>query len=54
MSMYKVVDSKGNETIVEISEYNRGKVLDKACKQMYGSSTIELMIGHFRITPLSS
>lgn len=50
--MYKVVDSKGNETVVEVPEYNRGKVLEKACKQLYGNSTIELMIGHFRITPL--
>ena len=50
--MYKVVDPKGNETVVEVPEYNRGKVLEKACKQLYGNSTIELMIGHFRITPL--
>ncbi len=54
MSMFKVVDSKGNETVVEVSEYNRGRVLEKACKQLYGNSTIELMIGHFRITPLTS
>jgi hypothetical protein len=52
--MFKVVDSQGNETVVEMSEYNRGRVLDKACKQLYGKSTIELMIGHFRITPLTS
>jgi|TARA_R100000482_G_C5105715_1_gene137880 hypothetical protein len=52
MSMYRVVDRAGNETVVEVSEYNRGQVLEKACRQLYGNSTIELMIGHFRITPV--
>ncbi len=52
MSMYKVVDSKGREVVVEVDHYNRGLVLEKACKELYGNATIELMIGHFRITPL--
>ena len=26
MSMYKVVDPKGNEAIVEVEQYHRGKV----------------------------
>jgi len=53
MSMYKVVDSRGNETVVEVPVYHRGQVLEKACKQLYGNSRIELMIGHFRITPIT-
>ncbi len=52
MSMYKVVDPKGNEAIVEVKEYNRGRVLELACEKMYGNATITKMIGHFRITPL--
>jgi hypothetical protein len=34
--MYKVVDSRGNETVVEVPQYHRGQVLEKACKQLYG------------------
>ena len=52
MSMYKVVDPKGNEAIVEVEQYHRGKVLELACEKMYGTATIDKMIGHFRITPL--
>ena len=52
MSMYKVVDPKGREVIVKTDSYNRGLVLEQACKELYGNATIELMIGHFRITPL--
>ena len=54
MSMYKVVDTQGNEAVVEVSEYHRGKVLELACQNLYGNSNIKLMIGQFRITPLSS
>ncbi len=30
MSMYKIVDWKGNEAVVESGSYNRGKVLQLA------------------------
>ena len=53
MSMYKVVDTQGNEAVVEVSEYHRGRVLELACQELYGKSDIELMIGQFRITPLN-
>jgi len=54
MSMYKVVDTQGNEAVVEISQYHRGKVLELACQKLYGKSDIDVMLGQFRITPLSS
>ena len=52
MSMYKVVDPKGNEAIVTVEQYHRGRILELACQKMYGKATINKMIGHFRITPM--
>jgi len=52
MSMYKVVDVYGQETVVEVPEYNRGDVLRKACTQMYGDWNIDMLLQHYRITPI--
>jgi hypothetical protein len=52
MSMYKVVDVYGKEAIVTVSQYNRGRVIQKACEQMYGKWDIDMMLHHYRITPI--
>lgn len=50
--LFKVVESSGLETVVDVTEYNRGEVLEKAFKQMYGESKCNSLIGSFRITPI--
>lgn len=52
MSMYKVVDVYGQEAVVEVPEYNRGAVLRKACTQMYGNWNVDMLLQHYRITPI--
>lgn len=52
MSMYKVVDVYGKETVVQVDEYNRGDVLRKACTEMYGNWNVDMLLMHYRITPI--
>jgi len=52
MSMYKVVDVYGKETVVQVDEYNRGDVLRKACTKMYGNWNVDMLLMHYRITPI--
>ena len=52
MSMYKVVDVYGKEAVVQVDEYNRGDVLRKACTEMYGNWNVDMMLHHYRITPV--
>ena len=50
--MYKVVDVYGREAVVQVDEYNRGDVLRKACTEMYGNWDIDMLLQHYRITPV--
>ena len=50
--MYKVVDVYGKEAVVQVDQYNRGDVLRKACTEMYGNWNVDMMLQHFRITPV--
>lgn len=50
--MYKVIDSYGKEAVVQVSEYNRGKVIQKFCEQAYGKWDVDMLLMHYRITPI--
>lgn len=50
--MYKVVDRSGNEVVVQVNEYNRGDVLRQACTQLYGNWNVDMLLEHYRITPM--
>jgi hypothetical protein len=49
MSMYKIVDCKGNEAVVESGKYNRSEILQLAWEK---NPKIDRKTGNFSIFPL--